>query len=97
MDGLGFWMELREWWMEAKAKAEAKAEGRLRLWRRFRGVGYFQIQKVITTDYQDIARSQKQISNRRLENIGKEEPKKGIWDIAHFVVQLKCNSMSVTS
>ena len=43
---------------------------------------YLPIQKVITTDYQDIARSQKQISNRRLENVGKEELKKGRLDEA---------------
>lgn len=58
---------------------------------------YFPIQKVIITDYQGIATSQKQISNRRLENVRKEELKKGRWDQAHFVVQLKCNSISVTS
>ena len=41
------------------------------------GVGYFPIQKVIMPDNQGIKRYQKQISNRRLENVGKEELKKG--------------------
>jgi len=38
---------------------------------------YFPMQKVIMTDYQGITSSQKQISNRRFENVGKEELKKG--------------------
>ena len=38
---------------------------------------YFPMQKVIMTEYQGITSSQKQISNRRFENVGKEELKKG--------------------
>ncbi len=97
MDGLGFWMEWGEGWMNGKAEAKAKAEGRLRPRLKFRGEGYFPIQKVILPDNQGITSSQEQISNRRLESVGKEELKKGRWDEAHFVVQLKCNSNSVTS
>jgi len=97
MDGLGFWMEWGEERMKVKAEAKAEAKGRLRPRLRFRGEGYFPIQKVITPDYQGVTSTQKQISNRRMENVGKEELKKGRWDIAHFVVQLKCNSNSVIS
>jgi len=73
MDGLGFWMEWGEERMKVKAEAKAEAKGRLRPRLRFRGEGYFPIQKVIMPDNQGITACQKQISNRTCENVGKEE------------------------
>lgn len=70
--------------MKVKAEAKAEAKGRLRPRLRFRGEGYFPIQKVITLDNQGIATSQKQISNRILESVGREELKKGRWGGALF-------------
>ena len=35
IDGRGFWMEVREWWMEVKAEGEV--EGSLRPRLRFKG------------------------------------------------------------
>jgi len=46
MDGLGFWMEWGEERMKVKAEAKAEAKGRLRPRLRFRGEGYFPMQKV---------------------------------------------------
>ncbi len=43
---------------------------------------YFPIQKVIQPDNQSITSTQKQISNKTCENVGKEEPKKGRLDEA---------------
>jgi len=82
MDGLGFWMEWGEERMKVKAEAKAEAKGRLRPRLRFRGEGYFPIQKVIMIDNQAITACQRQISNKIREKVGKEEPKKGRLDEA---------------
>ena len=61
MDGLGFWMEWGEERMKVKAEAKAEAKGRLRPRLRFRGEGYFPIQKVIIFENQIVMRNRVQI------------------------------------